>query len=88
MNDWELISKLNKLDENNLESVLNDVADVVLSKDQPKIWKFWKILEDADDIMPWISDKIFDKLGNANFEETVFEDVSDEAEIRWEIPQD
>lgn len=66
MKNKVLIEKVENLNENNMEEVMESVADLVVkSNDKNKSEKFWNILMKADKIVPWVSDKIRGRMGTS-----------------------
>ena len=86
MDDWELISKLDKLDENNLEEVITGMIDLVLTRDEEKMDDFVKIFEEVDKIVPGLWDKIWEEVCGDDWEVEIL--WMSKPEEFWDIPQE
>ena len=62
MEHGQLISKLNNMDENNLQEILGEVAGIVLSDHKEKLSDLGKIIDEADEIVHGVKGKIQNKM--------------------------
>ena len=92
MEHGQLISKLNNMGENNLQEILEDVVGIVLTDHNEKLSDLWKIIDEADEIVPGIKDRIkWSVMQGIEFMETEEDfniEETEKSEMTWEIPQE